>query len=179
MAAKWPWIERRFSFDFPVSKHPDIVERYRGVPARLEEKVRGLSRAALTWREARGGWSIQENIGHLLDLEPLWEARLDDFLAGAPVLRAADITNKATHAARHNERDIRELVAAFRAAREHLVARLDGFSEPDFARASVHPRLKMPMRLVDAIAFTCEHDDYHLARMSELARLFRAAHSSG
>ena len=179
MPALWPWIERRFTFDFPVGKHRDIVERYRGAPPRLEERVRGLSKAALTWREPQGGWSIQENIGHLLDLEPLWEGRLDDFLAGAPVLRAADITNRATHAARHNERDIRELVAGFRAARERVAARLDGFGESDFARASVHPRLKTPMRLVDAVAFVCEHDDYHLARMSELARLFRAAHSSG
>jgi len=28
------------------------------------------------------------------------------------------------------------------------------------------------MRLVDMILFQAEHDDYHLARISELARLF-------
>src|SRR6185295_5036408 len=54
---KWPWIERKFTFDFPVGKHPDIVERFRGLPARVEERVRGLTAAQLTWND--GGWSIQ------------------------------------------------------------------------------------------------------------------------
>jgi hypothetical protein len=30
----------------------------------------------------------------------------------------------------------------------------------------------LPMRLVDMVFFQAEHDDYHLARISELMRLF-------
>jgi uncharacterized damage-inducible protein DinB len=165
-----PWVERTFSFDFPVGIYPEVVERYRGTPARIEEKVRGLAAGVLA--RADGGWSIQENIGHLLDLEPIFTGRFDDFLAGAATLRPADITNRATHEARHNERQVGEILRAFRAAREAAAARLDGLSESDFARVSLHPRLKTPMRLVDAVAFVCAHDDYHLARMTELIRKF-------
>ena len=43
MSAKLPWIERRWEFDFPVALYPDILERLRGTPARLDELVRGLS----------------------------------------------------------------------------------------------------------------------------------------
>lgn len=39
---KWPWIQRTFSFDFPVTKFPDILERVRGTPARIEERVADL-----------------------------------------------------------------------------------------------------------------------------------------
>ncbi len=171
MPALWPWTQRTFRFDFPVGKYPDILSRYRGAPARAEELASRLSASALEWRQAPATWSIKENIGHLLDLEPLWERRLDDFLAGAERLAAADITNAATHAAGHNARDVRDLLAAFRVARRRLVARLEAISTDDWARESVHPRLNQRLRLVDAIAFTCDHDDYHLARVAELARL--------
>ena len=40
------------------------------------------------------------------------------------------------------------------------------------ARTALHLRLNIPMRLVDMILFQAEHDDYHLARSGELARLF-------
>jgi hypothetical protein len=39
-------------------------------------------------------------------------------------------------------------------------------------RVARHPRLGQPMRLLDAAFFTAEHDDEHLARISELRRLF-------
>src|SRR5438552_16460106 len=37
------------------------------------------------------GWSIEENIGHLLDFEWLVLARIDEILAGASVLTPADM----------------------------------------------------------------------------------------
>jgi uncharacterized damage-inducible protein DinB len=172
MPAKWPWIERRFTFDFPVGKYPDILERFRGTPVRIEERVRGVDRAALVYSD--GGWTILQNIGHLLDLEPLWEGRVDDFLAGQAELRAADLTNRRTHEAKHNEREIGELLGAFRRAREAAAERTGSLRDADWARTSVHPRLKVPMRMVDALAFACEHDDYHLARIGELVARGRA-----
>jgi hypothetical protein len=38
----------------------------------------------------------------------------------------------------------------------------------------LHPRLNQPMRVVDLLFFVAEHDDYHLARISELIREFRS-----
>jgi hypothetical protein len=51
MAARVPWFERRFNFDFPVGWHPDLIEHLRGTPARLEERLRALSADVLTRRE--------------------------------------------------------------------------------------------------------------------------------
>ena len=170
---KLPWIDRKFTFDFPVETHPDVVERFRGTPARIEDKVRGLSRDTLT--RSDGGWSIQENLGHLIELETTFDGRIEDYLAGLPTLRAADMSNKSTHDGQYNLRDIGQLLKMFRARRERSVNRLGSLTDADFARTSIHPRLQVPMRLVDAIAFVCAHDDYHLARMTELVKKFGGA----
>ena len=161
------WFERKFRFDFPAELYPNLIVRLRGTPARLEELLRGLSREQLT-HQPEGKWSIQENAGHLLDLEPLWFARVDDFLAGKETLAAADLTNRKTHEAHHNERRIEELLSDFRHARLALVERLEGLAAADFARSALHPRLKTPMRLADHLYFIAEHDDHHLARIWEL-----------
>lgn len=169
MAARLPWIERKFSFDFDVRLFPDVVERLRGTPARVEEKVRLCPKDRLTRKEG-DTWSVLENAGHLIDLEPLWAARLEEFLCGAKELRAADMSNRTTHEAGHNKKDPEKLLAEFRRARGALVKRVEGLKDSDFARTSIHPRLKQPMRLVDLLFFVASHDDYHLARMTELMK---------
>lgn len=163
------WFERKFAFSFPVEIYPNLRVRLRGTPSRLEELTRDVSPQRLT-HKPEGKWSVQENAGHLLDLEPLWLARVDDFLAGAEVLTAADLTNRKTHEAGHNDQPFAEILAAFRRARLALVDRLEGLRADDFARTALHPRLKTPMRLVDHMYFIAEHDDHHLARIWELRR---------
>jgi hypothetical protein len=39
------------------------------------------------------------------------------------------------------------------------------------ARTAHHPRLDRPMRVMDLAVFVAEHDDHHLARITELRRL--------
>lgn len=163
------WTDRRFTFDLPEALFPVVIERLRGTPARIEDKVRALPPELLT-RRHEGTWSLQEHIGHLLDLDELHTGRLDDFLSGAAVLRAADMGNQKTWEAGHNERPIDELLRGFRSERERFVARLDAWDPHLVSRTAVHPRLNQPMRVLDMAFFTAEHDDHHLARMTELAR---------
>lgn len=170
--AKWPWIDRPFNFDYPPTKFPDLVERLRGTPARLEERTSGLSTAVLTRRDGKG-WSIQENVGHLLDVERLPIKRVEEVLAGEPVLCAADVSGRRTDEANYSAKHIEVLLNAFRRARTRLVERLEGLDESDWGRSALHPRLKQPMRIVDIAFFHSEHDDYHLARISELIRAFK------
>jgi len=74
------WFERKFESSFPVELLPDLCARLRGTPARLEEVLRGRSYTILIGK-VQLKWSPQENAGHLLDLEPLWLARVDDYVA--------------------------------------------------------------------------------------------------
>lgn len=161
------WFERKFAFTFPVEQYPNLCMRLRGTPARLEETCHGVSREKLL-SKAGDKWSAQEHAGHLMDLEPLWMARVNDFLTGGDMLTAADLSNRATHEANHNARELTAILAAFRTARLQLVERAAELEPALFARSMLHPRLKQPMRLVDHLFFIAEHDDHHLARIWEL-----------
>ncbi len=173
MPNRVPWTQRTFGFDFPVDLHPELMERVRGTPPRAQALVRARPPPVLTRREANT-WSIQENIGHLADLEELFMGRLDDYDAGAETLRAADMTNRRTHEANHNARSIEDVRSDFGTLRGQLVARLEGLRPVAFARSAMHPRLGKPMRVVDMMLFHAEHDDYHLARIQALIRRFTA-----
>jgi hypothetical protein len=103
------WIDRKFNFDVQVSLCRNVIERLRGTPARAEERVRGLSTELLTKRQG-DSWSIQETIGHLVEVEDLWHGRLDDFDAGLEGLRPADMENRRTYAADYNSKQIDEIL---------------------------------------------------------------------
>lgn len=169
--SKWPWIERSFNLDFLASKFPDLLERVRGTPVRVEVLVAGLSSDVLTGSDG-SGWSIQENIGHLIDLGYLPLQRVEEILAGKDVLVAADMTNRKTNQANHNARNMADLLTELRRERAQLVARLEQLDESDWSKSALHPRLQQPMRIVDIAYFDSEHDDYHLARISELKRMY-------
>lgn len=161
------WFERKFDFTFPVEQYPNLCIRLRGTPARLEEILCGVSRDVLLGKPG-DKWSAQEHAGHLLDLESLWMARVDDFLADGDTLTVADLSNRKTDEANHNTRGLREILAEFRTARLRFVDRVENFQPALFARSMLHPRLKQPMRLVDHLYFVAEHDDHHLARIWEM-----------
>jgi hypothetical protein len=163
------WTERSFCFDFPAGVFPGIVERLRGTPARVASLTRNVPPATLVYRPD-GGWSVQEHVGHLNDLNELDMSRLEDYLAGKDVLTAADMTNRKTVEADHNRRSLTELIDAFRGSRNDLVERLEGLTEEQVSRPAMHPRLKRSLRLVDWCYFVAEHDDHHVARMREILR---------
>jgi hypothetical protein len=165
-----PWFERTFSFDLPLKMYPNIIERLRGTPARLEDRLISLPRETLTKREG-DNWSIQEHAGHLLDLGPLDLSRLDDYESGSPRLRPADLENRRTYEANHNAGTIENILRAFRAERAEFVRRLEEFEEAFIERTALHVRLNMQMRVLDFAFFISEHDDHHLARMTELLQL--------
>ena len=165
-----PWLERDFAFDAPQWMFPHIVERVRGGPPRLNDALRNLSETELTERLG-DAWSIQEEAGHLLDIESLMSERLDQLISGVSVLRAWDGTNEATWNAKHNTRQLQDILEAFRSSRQSFVGRLDGLPDELVERSAFHPRLKKPMRIIDLASFVAEHDDYHFARITAAKRL--------
>ena len=171
MVDRTEWIKRQFTFGLPLGMYGNVVERVRGTPARLEDLTRGLSREVLTRRDG-DKWSIQEQAGHLLDIGELEMRRLDEFEAGRDTLSAADMTNQKSHKANHNVNSIENILRDFRKERMAFVARLDSYDEEFVLRTALHPRLKTQIRVIDLAFFIAEHDDHHLARISELKQKF-------
>ncbi len=169
MIERIAWFERRFSFDLPAWMYGNVLERLRGTPARLEDRLRDLPRDVLIRRDD-DKWSIQEHAGHLLDLEELEIKRLADYAAGRETLTPADLQNRKTYDADHNSKEIAEILSAFRRERMEFVARLEALDAEFIERSAIHPRLKIPMRVIDLAFFKAEHDDHHLSRISELIK---------
>ena len=161
------WFERKFEFSFSLDLLPNLRARLCGTPARLEETLHGRAQEILVAKPQRK-WSAQEHAGHLLDLESLWLARLEDYASARGQLTPADLTNRTTDEANHNARPLEQLLSDFRSARAILLKRVDELDPSLFARTLPPPRLKTPMRLVDHLYFVAEHDDHHLARIWEL-----------
>jgi uncharacterized damage-inducible protein DinB len=169
MTALPPWFERSFPGGYPAELLPSLVSRLRGAVARVRAEVAATPPERLT--VARDGdWSPQRHVGHLIDLEALWLARLDDLDRGEPVFTAADVTNRRTHEADHDTRPITRLVEGFAQVRAELVGRVEGWDRGACERTARHPRLDQPMRAIDLLLFVAEHDDHHLARLTELRR---------
>ena len=78
-----------------------------------------------------------------------------DFEAGDGRVLIAQLAT--TDGAGHNERPFEDLLAELRAARAGRVARLDALAPEDFARSAIHPRLEVPMRLIDLLRFQADH----------------------
>lgn len=163
-----PWFERQFP---SVSNEffPGLLERLEGTSIRIRSKLEEVPLSVLKKRQ-EGRWSIQEHIGHLGDLEPLWLGRVEDIRAEIEVMRPADLGNQKTHEADHNEQEIEKLIFDFQQGRQKLLAALGDIEFSDLEKSAKHPRLMTPMRLVDLMAFVAEHDDHHLAVCSELIR---------
>ena len=181
MPGSYAWLEREWVLGEPIEKAPELIERLRGTCWRLRERTEGLTPEQLTFRprepDGDGGeretWSIQENVGHLLDLLTLEETRLSQYLNAAPVLAAADMSNRKTWEAGHNRARIADLLDAFERQRLAYVARVEGLGPEVLGRTAEHPRLEQPMRFVDLLRFFAEHDDYHVARITAIRRLQR------
>src|SRR5580700_4329991 len=128
------WFERKFEFSFPVELYPNICARLRGTPARLEEVLAAPSHELLTWK-AEEKWSAQEHAGHLVDLEPLWLTRVEDYVAGSDQLTPTDLNNRKTDEANHNAHHRQKILVDFRAERERLLERVYALDASLFARA--------------------------------------------
>ncbi|MFI5171694.1 MAG: DinB family protein [Chitinophagales bacterium] len=161
------WTTRIFNFDFPAGMFPVIISRLRGAYPRIKQIAEKSSAEQLINRIG-GKWSIQEQIGHLIDLEELHHGRIYDFQNNANELRAWEVTNKKTFEADHNSRNIQDLLSEFSTARESFVADLLKFKDDELIKTALHPRIQKQMRVVDMAFFVAEHDDHHIAKMWEI-----------
>jgi uncharacterized damage-inducible protein DinB len=168
------WFDRKFSFDMESWMLPNVVERLRGTPARCSSIVSGLPADDLK-AQPSGEWSIQENIGHLVDLEPLWFGRIEDMLESAPVLREADLSNTKTNEAGHNKANINHLLESLASERAQLIEKVDRLQASAGDLSAMHPRLQKPMRLIDLLFFVAEHDDHHMSRITRIKQSLRSA----
>src|SRR5258708_4989203 len=134
---KLKWFDRKFNFTTTENIFPQLLERLRGTPIRLEEKFRTIPPALLTLKPDKT-WSINENLGHVSDLEPLWQKRLDDIITGQPELTPTDLLNQKTDLANHNAATTEDLLLRFRELRMQTIVLLEKIDEQTVFKSSLH-----------------------------------------
>lgn len=166
------WFDRKFNFDYQDNIFPVILKRLKETPLRLSNSIKAIPDDMLSIHPD-DGWSIKENIGHLTDLEPLWQLRLNDIISGANELSPADLSNTKTKEANHDRRSAEELIYDFTIVRNQTLSMLEKIDEELIFKSSLHPRLKTPMRTMDLFLFVAEHDDHHLTTISAITQQLR------
>jgi len=162
-----PWAQRKFAFDYPEWMLADLVERLRGIGPRVAALTSDLD-DGLARRQPEGKWSIAQNVGHLADVEVLWQERLEDLRQGRSIYTPADPARFQAAALRHQERPLAAIVDELHTRRTRLCAALLAAAPALQGASSFHERLQVPMRLVDCAQFYAEHDDHHLLRVRTL-----------
>lgn len=158
------WFDRKFEFSAQENIMPSLIERLAGTPLRLKEKINRIP-PDVRLSQPGGKWSVMEHVGHLSDLESLWQGRLTDILNGEKELRSTDLSNKKTSEAAHNSKTAEELLELFDLLRRRTLSQLGNLKEEDVFRSALHPRLRTCMRTIDLFTFVAEHDDHHLAKI--------------
>ena len=164
------WFDRKFNFADNQNVFPSIIERLSRTPLRLNDKISRIPVEHFTIK-IDSSWSILENFGHLIDLEQLWQGRLEDILNNCKELRPADLQNRKTDLANHNNREVESLLKEFLEIRNETLKKLEALPEEDIFKSALHPRLKTPMRTMDLFLFVAEHDDHHLGRITEINKM--------
>jgi len=107
------WFERKFSHGMPAWMFPNVIERLRGLPARLEMQIGLLPPRILTWRENEK-WPIQEHVGHLLDLEEYDENFVQKPALHPRLQQPMNVGDLAIFAAEHDDHHIAAMTALMR-----------------------------------------------------------------
>lgn len=164
-----PWFERSLRFGYAPELLPYFLIRLEGTPPRIRALVNNVDDRILSTR-IQGKWSIKENIGHLAEVDEIANKRLDEMVAGVPVMSPAVFEPK-----NYNPWPLSELLDFFEQTRSTNLKKYDRISYTDLSKASQHPRLKVMMTPVDLAWFDAEHDDHHLVKIKEILNRFKNA----
>nr|MDJ0647008.1 hypothetical protein [Flavobacteriaceae bacterium] len=63
-----------------------------------------------------------------------------------------------------------QLIDRFDHNRTQFITSLKSLDDETQEFLAMHPRLKVPMRVVDMAFFTAEHDDHHIASIVQILR---------
>jgi hypothetical protein len=149
----------------------DPLRIMRAAPAKLERAVRGLSAARLRRRPARGKWSIEEIVGHLLDTEVVYGYRMRMALAqaGSPI-QAYDQA-RWTEVFRGRRGGVPKLLARIRLLREVNLALVTGVPRAWWSRYGMHSeRGKETVRRT--LELVAGHDRNHLDQIRAIRKRF-------
>lgn len=129
---------------------------------RWQRLANEMPAAALTRRPADSEWSAVECMGHMLDVERIFQSRLAAFLAGEDF----PAFDPDTEGSQRSDADVGALVADFTALRKKGLAVLERVSADDLKRQVRHAELG-PVTLEQMLNEWAAHDLSHTVQAEE------------
>jgi DinB superfamily len=155
------WINKEWT---PVKGEvifSELLDELELTPGKILELTKSNDSTMLTAKPI-GKWSVHEHSGHLLTMESLWIARLDDYALGNPTLRPWNGHNQDTESAQFNRHRLGKIIEDLEDIRSAHVRMLRSYESRARSLVSRHERLQQDFRLIDHIHFMLEHDLHHL-----------------
>lgn len=148
---------------------PELLRGLESMPSELEAAVRLVPRDSLPWKPAAWAgspgetFSILEHVCHLRDIDrDGYRVRIGRMLAeDAPDLASIDGDALAVER-RYAQADVDEALAAFRDARQAIVARIRTLGDAELARRGTFAEYG-PLTLRSLLHYLRSHDQQHLA----------------
>ena len=163
------WFEREFTFDKSNNEIIETLLLLSKTPSEIYKEV-FRKEDELLEKKIDNKWSIKEHIGHLYDLEKLWINRIEDIKKGNEKMGVADLNNTLTNQSNHNNVKTENLVTLFTSWRNVLLDSISSSTMEELNKTSIHPRLNVPMRIIDLVSFIIEHDNHHLDKIKKIIK---------
>ena len=160
----------RFAFDGDRSSaaRNARIGTIAALPARLSERVRGLTPSQLDTPYREGGWTVRQVVHHIPDSHMNAYVRFKLALTEpSPTIVPYDEAAWARLSDGHDV-SLETSLALVDALHAHWVALLRGMSDADFERGYVHPEHGRLVPLDEALAMYAWHSRHHLAHITRL-----------
>jgi uncharacterized damage-inducible protein DinB len=161
------WLDRKWDFNEQKLLPEECAEMLGKTPDQIRQLVIDQE-ADFLKQTHHGKWSVHEHVGHLLTMESLWIARLDDFVLGKETLRPWNGTNADTDAALFNRQRLGKIIDDFSEVRINHLNFLQQFLPKATNYLSYHERLQQTMTLTNHLYFMVKHDLHHLSAIEKI-----------
>lgn len=140
----------------------DVINKLKQTPETLFTLTQSLDREALNYRP-NGKWSIIIHVGHLLTMESLWIARLDDFFLDREPLRPWNGHNRDTEDGQFELQNIDQILIDFKQLRVAHLSMLEKHYNSLKEKSSYLEAENKRLSFDEHLNIMLEHDEKHLA----------------
>ncbi|CAI6053205.1 DinB family protein [Cohnella sp. JJ-181] len=157
-----------------MSNHNADIEAFSNTYSSLQEAVRGLDVAALTWKPGPGKWSATEVLVHLADHLIVVSFRIREILSGSQTRLPAFNQDPWVEGQYGNEAEAADVLEGFGSLAAYNVLLLRRLSPADWEKEAVNAKGDR-IKLADVVRGFAAHAAHHVGQIERIKAAEAAA----
>jgi uncharacterized damage-inducible protein DinB len=163
-------VDEQIAVSTDQAKEPDMdtkesLAQLAAFPAELRTSVSALNAAQLRFRPAAGEWSAIEIVGHLIDVDEIWQQRVPHMIStDNPTLAPAEQDAKVRERG-YQDKDLNNLLVRFAELRAQTIEMLRYITPVNMDKRGVHP-VRGPITIADVFTIIPGHDQLHAQQIA-------------